>query len=120
MNMKKTMISLVVLTTTLLATNAMARDYSYEIEKAQRSCSNQQGSLLRDRNGTPACDQVQDLIRLQQLETEAQVARETKQPMPSHTEINVNSNNYNNRVWSSVLGKYCYKNRWGHLDCSSN
>jgi hypothetical protein len=63
---------------------AMAKDYTHEIEQAQRSCKNEQMSLLSSRNGTPSCQRVQNLIELQRLQTEASVSRQTGQPMPNH------------------------------------
>ncbi len=117
--MNKIVASLWLVLGVLSATTAIARDYSGEIRSLQRSCNNQRGSLLYDRNGAPACDQIDQLIKLQRLEIEAQVARETKQPMPSHTDININQTveHRGKRVWSSALGRYCYENQWGHLNC---
>jgi hypothetical protein len=77
-----------------------ARDYTYDIEQAQRACSIERSSQLRERKGTPSCEKVNQLIQLQQMEknsdaererlkTEAEVSRETGQPMPSHNYSNV-------------------------------
>ena len=87
----------------LLAGTSQARDYSYDIEQAQRACSIEQSSQLRERNGTPSCAKVGQLIQLQQMEkdseaqrerlqTEAEVSRETGQPMPSHNFESVSTN----------------------------
>ncbi len=89
------------------SSSCLARDYSYDIEQAQRACSIEQTSQLRERNGTPSCDKVNQLIQLQQLEkksqaeherlqTEAEVSRETGQPMPSHSYTDVTTNVVNN------------------------
>lgn len=37
--------------------------YDLEIQRAERSCGLQQRSLLRDREGTPACDNLRQLRR---------------------------------------------------------
>lgn len=93
---------IVLLCTLLVSTAGLARDYHYEIEQAQRACAIEQGSQLKDRNGTPSCAKVSQLIQMQQMEqnadaqrerlkTEAEVSRETGQPMPSHNFTTVNS-----------------------------
>ena len=91
----------------LLSSTCLARDYTSDIESAQRACSIEQKSQLRPRNGTPSCDKVNQLIQMQQMEknsdaqrerlhTEADVSRETGQPMPSHSFTEVTTNVVNN------------------------
>jgi hypothetical protein len=75
--------------------SAMAMDYTYQIRQAQRACKVEQISMLRDRHGTPSCQKVQDLIALQRLQVEAQVSRETGQPMPSHNTTTILQSNVN-------------------------
>lgn len=58
------------------------RNYTTEIENAQRACANEQRSIAYKRMGAPSCEKASQLIQLQRLETEAQVSRETGQRMP--------------------------------------
>lgn len=51
----KTALAALALTALLLPAAARAAD-SFEIERLERSCALQRESLLRERNGTPACD----------------------------------------------------------------
>ena len=49
--------------TTLLATAILLLPLSahaFERERLQRACMIEQGSLLKDRNGTPSCDQLKN------------------------------------------------------------
>lgn len=82
--------ALFVITAMILMEPAMARDYSYQIRQAQRSCEIEKTSMLRDRHGTPSCQRVRDLIELQRLEIEARVSRQTGQPMPDRTMVIIN------------------------------
>lgn len=83
---------LVAVMSLLVFSTSAAADYSYEIEQAQRDCRLESGSSMRN-GATPSCEKVKELIKLQRLETEAEVSRETRQPMPSHNETNININN---------------------------
>lgn len=49
----------------LFSLPVMADKYHLEIKRAQRSCELQRSSLLREREGTPACDTVRQLRRQQ-------------------------------------------------------
>lgn len=42
---------------------AFAGKYNLDIQRAERSCQLQQNSLLRDREGTPACDRLEQLYQ---------------------------------------------------------
>ena len=35
----------------------------HEIDRLQRQCENEKGSLLRDRRGTPSCDQLDRIFK---------------------------------------------------------
>ena len=52
--------ALLILPAALLPAAAQAAD-PFETERLQRSCTLQRESLLRERNGTPACDQLKAL-----------------------------------------------------------
>ena len=73
----------------LLPTVGQARDYTFEIRQKMMECANQRASMLYERQGASACHQVKQLIMLQRLEREAEIAEETGQPMPSHDENTV-------------------------------
>ncbi len=55
-----------------ISTITFAGMYDYDIQKAQESCESQRRSLLRHRNGTPACDRAKQLIQLKRMEQSAQ------------------------------------------------
>ena len=52
----KTALAALALTALLLPAAAARAADSFEIERLERSCALQRESLLRERNGTPACD----------------------------------------------------------------
>jgi hypothetical protein len=85
---------------------AMAMDYTTQISQAQRACEIEQISMLRDRHGTPSCQRVQDLIALQRLQVEAQVSRETGQPMPSHNTTTIDNSSRSTMINPSTRLMY--------------
>lgn len=90
-----------------------APDYSRQIDDAQRACSQEQRSMLRDRQGTPSCRKVKDLLALQRLQTEASVSRETGQPMPDHVEIK-NYSNSPDRRRTMIEDRWTGERCWGY------
>lgn len=93
----------------LSITPVIARDYSYEIRQAQRSCRIKIDMRLDSR---ASCQKVQDLIALQRIETqaeialkrlevEAEVARQTSQPMPDHTTVTIDNSSHSTLINAS-------------------
>ncbi len=77
----------ILIATTLVAMlePAFARDYTQEIARTMRACKLEvEAHALTDRGATPSCGLVRDLVELQRLHVEAEVALRTGQPMPEH------------------------------------
>jgi hypothetical protein len=101
-----------------------ARDYSYEIEKAQRSCEIQRGSIMRDRNGTPACSQLDQLYRLQREEQRNERQREwnrsqeriaaTPQRVIHEQRVVVPNGQGSGYRWNAAEGAYCDHDQGGY------
>ncbi|MDO5639250.1 MAG: hypothetical protein Q4G28_05210 [Neisseria sp.] len=64
MKMNKWQILLITVSSLFIAHPASAK-YIWDIERAERSCELQKNSILRERNGTPACTELKNLKRMQ-------------------------------------------------------
>lgn len=88
--MMKFISTCIILFSALLSTNVFSGSYSSDIKQAMRECRIERNQFKN--RGThvypPSCQRVEQLIRLQRLETEAETSGKTGQQMPSHININ--------------------------------
>lgn len=84
--------------------------YRWDIEKAERSCELQQNSILRDRNGTPACDRLRELNRLQRNFEIGQ--RESNYRAEWREERDIRAREYENRNPRAIRNGYGDGYRW--------
>ncbi|WP_037585341.1 hypothetical protein [Stenoxybacter acetivorans] len=110
--MKKT----VILLACLFPLPLLALDYDYEIDQANMKCQNESRSLLRERNGTPSCDRLQELYRIKQAQ-EGRLLQERQADKPQRVIVQPHQSDTDSGTgyrWNRGYGKYCDHNSDGY------
>lgn len=81
---------------------------AHELERLQRQCKIEQGSLLRDCEGTPSCDQL-DRLYHRRRETGLTV-NTTPQPPKAEAE----PERFSEYRWNGMYQKHCYHDKEGN------
>ena len=88
---------------------------AFEIDNLKRSCSIEQNSQLRGRNGTPSCDRLKDmgLPQPEQYYTGARLPIKKTSPYRSLTHpVKTEELEYR---WHSSFDRYCYFSKEGEV-----
>ena len=95
--------------TTLLATAILLLPLSahaFERERLQRACMIEQGSLLKDRNGTPSCDQLKKLNKQSSAKRKGNAANSDKPKKAGKPKKVANGEGEGYR-WNPNESRYC-------------
>lgn len=115
----------IILALIMLAAIPASAKYRWEIERAERSCELEQNSLLRERNGTPSCNRLRELNKMQREFDRAQRANNYRAERREERENRVRQyENRNPRAirngqghgyrWNPHEGKYCQHDNDGY------
>lgn len=94
----------------LLISSSVSAKYRWDIEKAERSCQLQKNSILKDKNGTPACDNLRELRMMQQ--SFERDRRENNYRIERREERDRRAREYENRNPRAIRNGYGDGYRW--------
>ena len=91
---------------------ASLNTYAFERDRLERACVIEQSSLLKERNGTPSCEQLNRLNKQKSAKRNAQSARAEKSIKASKTKKTANGAGAGYR-WNPNEGRYCQHDEKG-------
>lgn len=119
------LIKTTIATLALITALPIPAKYRWDIERAERSCEIEQNSLLRERNGTPSCNRLRELMRLQRdfeaaerissYRAELRQERENRaREYENRNPREIRNGNGSGYRWNPNENKYCQHDYYGY------
>ncbi|EGZ47453.1 hypothetical protein [Neisseria wadsworthii] len=86
--------------------------HAFEQERLERACRIEQGSLLKDRNGTPSCDELKRFHAKKSIKSAKNNNHSAKAPKASKPKKIANGEGAGYR-WNPHEGRFCQHNAKG-------
>ncbi|WP_107688702.1 hypothetical protein [Neisseria wadsworthii] len=86
--------------------------HAFEQERLERACRIEQGSLLKDRNGTPSCDELKRFHAKKSIKSAKSSNHSAKAPKASKPKQIANGEGAGYR-WNPHEGRFCQHNAKG-------